>query len=112
MLKATDHNLKKLETIFKESNYRVRYGKGNFHAGYCILDDQRQIVVNKFYSIEIKMSILTDLLSEVNIDPEKLSYANVGRHALGVSDVGGSKSKQLEILIKQNYPHIKSVTRN
>lgn len=73
MLKATPHNLKKIETIFKESGYKIRYGKGNFHAGYCILDDQQQIVVNKFYSLEIKMSILSDLLNDenINIDREK-----------------------------------------
>ncbi len=77
MLKATQHNLKKLETIYKESGFRVRYGKGNFQAGYCILDDQNQIVVNKFYSIEIKMGILTDLLTKVRIDKENLSEASL-----------------------------------
>lgn len=43
------------------------------------------------------------------VDPELLEYANVGRHVLGVSDVGGSKAESLEKLLRHNYPHIKSI---
>ena len=73
MLKATPHNLKKMETIFKESKFKVRYGKGNFHAGYCILDDTRQVIINKFYPPEMKISILIDLVGQLHIEPNLLS---------------------------------------
>ena len=98
MLKATPHNLKKLETIYKESGYRVRYGKGNFQAGYCILDDQYQIVVNKFYSIEIKMGILTDLLTKVNLDVSNLSEGSlkaIAQQKVSLEEIGENRVKAL-----------------
>jgi len=98
MLKATLHNLKKLETIYKESGYRVRYGKGNFQAGYCILDDQYQIVVNKFYSIEIKMGILTDLLTKVNLDVSKLSDGSlkaIEQQKVSLEAIGENRAEAL-----------------
>jgi len=104
MLKATQHNLKKLETVFKESGYRVRYGKGNFQAGYCIIDEQNQIVINKFYSIEIKMGILTDLLSKVELDAERLSEASlkaVEQQKVSLEDLGKSVEQNVE-QVEQN----------
>ena len=36
-MKYTKHLLNKLEDIFSESDYVLRYEKGNFQSGYCIL---------------------------------------------------------------------------
>ena len=73
MLKANKTNLKKLENLYKEAGYRVRYGKGNFQAGYCINAQQKQIVVNKFYPLEVKFSLLTDIIQDISINLEELS---------------------------------------
>jgi len=43
------------------------------------------------------------------IDPELLDYPNVGRHALGVSEVGTWKSKSLAEKMRRNYPHMLSI---
>lgn len=40
------------------------------------------------------------------IDPEVLKAANVGRHPLGASEIGFSKSKALAARIQADYPHI------
>lgn len=40
------------------------------------------------------------------VDPERLSWANVGRHVLGVDSVHGSKSEKLAASIKTRFPHI------
>ena len=37
MIKYTKHNLNKLEDIFRELKITLRYEKGNFHSGYCIV---------------------------------------------------------------------------
>lgn len=73
MLKANKVNLKKLESLYKEAGYRVRYGKGNFQAGYCINSQQKQIIVNKFYPLESKFSLLVDIIKEIQIDMDELS---------------------------------------
>ncbi len=76
MLKSTKENLKKVEGLLKECGYRVRYGKGNFHAGNCLLDEQRMVVINKLYSIEAKMGILLQLIPNLNLKVENLSPKN------------------------------------
>lgn len=43
------------------------------------------------------------------IDPEVLSVPNVGRHPLGISDVGRSKVSALAARIRSSYPHIGQV---
>lgn len=73
MLKANKANLKKMETLFKDAGYRVRYGKGNFQAGYCINSQQKHIVVNKYYHLEAKFSLLIDILQDLEVDPNELT---------------------------------------
>ncbi len=43
------------------------------------------------------------------IDPEVLSVPNVGRHPLGIPDVGRSKASALAARIQLSYPHIGQV---
>ena len=73
MLKANKANLKKIENLFKEAGYRVRYGKGNFQAGYCINAHQKQVIVNKYYHLEAKFSLLIEILQGLEVNPENLS---------------------------------------
>jgi hypothetical protein len=65
--------LNKLEDIFTESEYFLRYEKGNFKSGYCILKDKKVIVVNKYFSLEGKVNCLIDILRQILIDENKLS---------------------------------------
>lgn len=43
------------------------------------------------------------------IDPDRLSWANIGRHELGAISVGLGKAEQLAIAIRQQLPHIESI---
>jgi flagellin-specific chaperone FliS len=75
-IKYTNHYLNKLEDIFAESDYMLRYEKGNFKSGYCLLKDTRIAIVNKFFPIEGKINSLIDIIKEIDIDPEDLSDKN------------------------------------
>ncbi|GAA5221419.1 hypothetical protein [Membranihabitans marinus] len=57
--------LKKMQAIFEELSYQVRYGKGQFKAGYCILKDKKVIVVNKYYDIDGKMETLLEIMENI-----------------------------------------------
>jgi len=46
----------------------IRYEKGHFNSGYCILKDKKVIVVNKFFNTEAKINCLIDILQEIEID--------------------------------------------
>jgi hypothetical protein len=72
-MRYTATTLKKIEEIFDELDYAVRYEKGSFQSGYCIVETRRVAVVNKFFDIEARINTLLDILSQMDIDPEKLS---------------------------------------
>lgn len=76
VVKYTKHFLNKLEDIFAESEYMLRYEKGNFKSGYCLLHDTRVAVVNKYYSLEGKINCLLDILRNVELDKSGLSEKN------------------------------------
>lgn len=73
MFKYTPNTLRKLEQLFDEARYMIRYEKGNFNSGYCILEDRRVVVINKFLSIEGRINALIEILPGINVNTEELS---------------------------------------
>ncbi len=71
MIKFTTSTLKKVEALYKEIGFKVRYGQGNFHAGHCILETQNIVVVNKMFDPEAKIHCLLDILTELEVDESK-----------------------------------------
>ena len=51
----------------------VRYERGNFKGGYCIVHAQKTIIINKFHPLEGKVSTLIDIVKDINIDEHLLS---------------------------------------
>lgn len=72
MLPFTQHSLDKLEALFKSMGYKVRYEKGNFKTGSCLLQSSKIIVVNRFSNIEVKINSLIELLRELDPDISQL----------------------------------------
>lgn len=73
MVKYTKHFLNKLEDLFSNTEYILRYEKGNFKSGYCILKDSKVAIVNKYYPLEGKINSLVDILKSIDIDPQRLN---------------------------------------
>jgi len=71
--KYTPNTLKKLEQLFEEARYRIRYEKGNFNSGYCILEDKRIAVINRFLNVEGRINALLEILPSVPVKEEELS---------------------------------------
>ncbi len=71
--KYTPNTLKKLEELFEEAKYTVRFEKGNFTSGYCILESKRVVVVNKFFNIEGRINALVEILHNITIIESELS---------------------------------------
>lgn len=72
-MKYTNHNLKKIQGLLEELGYVVRYEKGNFQSGYCLVENRKIAIVNKFYDTEGRINVLLDILSKVGTDVENLS---------------------------------------
>jgi hypothetical protein len=72
-MKYTQATLDKIEKILDEVEYIVRYERGNFQSGYCILEDRKVVVLNKFLPLEGRISTLIDIIPQLKIAPETLS---------------------------------------
>ncbi|MCC8425592.1 hypothetical protein [Mucilaginibacter sp. UR6-11] len=72
MLTLTTHTLEKMEMLLKTAGYKVRYEKGNFKTGACLLLNSKMIVVNRFSNLESKILALAELMRELEIDPNLL----------------------------------------
>ncbi len=68
MLKPTTGNLKKLEELFKLIGYKIIYEKGHFQSGYCIVNAQNMIVINKFYKTDARFICLLSILKAIEAD--------------------------------------------
>lgn len=75
-IKYTNHFLHKLEDLMSETDFIVRYEKGNFKSGYCILNKDKVAVINKFFALEGKISSLIDIIRSIEIDVNNLSEGN------------------------------------
>lgn len=75
-IKYTKNFLNKLEDVFSESDYILRYEKGNFKSGYCILKDSKIAMINKFYSQEGKINCLIEIIRSIQFNTENFSDKN------------------------------------
>ncbi len=67
--------IKELEDLAEKSSIALRYEKGDFDGGFCVLKDERIIVINKRLSVPKKASVLAQALAEVGIEEVYLKPA-------------------------------------
>lgn len=60
--------LKDLKALAGELGATVRFEKGDFKGGYCLLKDSKVIVINKIANLQRKVMILSAALKELGID--------------------------------------------
>ncbi len=72
-MKYTTTTLNKIEKIAAEAGYVIRYERGNFQSGYCILQAKRVIVLNKFFQTEGRINTLVDLMPQLDINFDALT---------------------------------------
>jgi len=73
MIKYNTAFQKKIEDILHEGGYIVRYEKGNFNSGFCVLEKKRVVVINKFHPLDAKINSLIEILGIVELDMSGLS---------------------------------------
>ncbi|HMK04401.1 MAG TPA: hypothetical protein VK489_09425 [Ferruginibacter sp.] len=73
-MKYTQHILDKIEKIVEETGYVIRYERGTFQSGYCILQDKKVVVLNKFFQTEGRINTLIDLMPQLDINFDALTH--------------------------------------
>ena len=71
-MKYTQSTLDKVEKILESSGYVLRYERGTFQSGYCILEERKVVVLNKFLPIEGRINTLIDLIPQLEVKPEDM----------------------------------------
>ena len=72
-MKYTQTTLDKIGTLIEEAGYIVRYERGSFQSGFCILEDKKVVVLNKFLQLEGRINTLIDLIPQLKITVEALT---------------------------------------
>jgi hypothetical protein len=72
-MKYTQTILDKIEKIAEEAGYVIRYERGNFQSGYCILQAKKVIVLNKFFQTEGRINTLIELMPQLDINFDALT---------------------------------------
>lgn len=57
-----------LRTVASQLGATVRFEKGDFKGGYCLLKDSKVIVINKNANLQRKAVILSTALKELGVD--------------------------------------------
>lgn len=72
-MKFNQTTLDKTEKIAQDSGYVIRYERGTFQSGYCILQEKKVVVLNKFLQTEGRINTLIDLLPQLEINFDALT---------------------------------------
>ena len=51
----------------------VRYERGNFKSGYCILKENRLVLINNFLPLDGRINTMMDLALNLELEETKLS---------------------------------------
>ncbi|HZH63322.1 MAG TPA: hypothetical protein VEY10_00430 [Flavisolibacter sp.] len=72
-MKYTQTTLDKIGKVIEETGYIVRYERGSFQSGFCILEDRKVVVLNKFLPLEGRINTLIDLIPQLKVEAEALT---------------------------------------
>ena len=73
-MKYNQNTLDKIERVAEESGYVIRYERGTFQSGYCILQAKKVVVINKFFQAEGRINTLIDLMPQLEINFDALTH--------------------------------------
>jgi hypothetical protein len=73
-MKYTQSVVDKLEDILGESGYVVRYERGTFQSGWCLLEARKVVVLNKFLNTEGRINTLMEIIPQLAIEFDKLTH--------------------------------------
>ncbi len=71
-MKYTQTTLDKIEKIIVESGYVIRYERGTFQSGFCILEEKKVVVLNRFLQLEGRINTLIDIIPQLKIEAAAL----------------------------------------
>lgn len=62
-----------MEQLLEEARMRIRYEKGAFSSGYCLLENRKIAVINKFLNLEGRINALVEIINQIPVNKDELS---------------------------------------
>ena len=101
-MKYTQSTLDKLEDILGDSGYITRYERGTFQSGWCVLEQKKVVVLNKFLDIEGKINIVMELIPRLNIEFDKLTHESQNLY----EEVMKKQAAAAALALKEQQPEL------
>ena len=76
-IKLTKQFQKKIESLLESQDYKIRFEKGNFRSGYCIIREKKVIIINKYFTTEGMIYALIEIIESIKISREKCNNENL-----------------------------------
>jgi hypothetical protein len=73
-MKYVQSTLDKIEKVVEEAGYVIRFERGTFQSGYCILQQRKVVVLNKFLQTEGRINTLIDLMPQLQVNIDLLTH--------------------------------------
>lgn len=73
-MKISPSSLSRLEAILNQAQYTPRYERGTFQSGWCLLEQKRIVVLNKFLDVEGRINVLLELIPKLEINYDLLTH--------------------------------------
>ncbi len=67
--------LEELEQLASQLGYKVRYEKGDFDGGWCIVKEEKLLLVNKKFDVRKRIAVLARCIGEMGVDNRYLKPA-------------------------------------
>ena len=76
MLKYNRNTLQRIERLLEDQEFIIRYEKGNFKSGYCLVENKKVIVINKYFDVQARITCFLDIVSQIDIRPGLFSESS------------------------------------
>lgn len=99
-VKITNAYLQKVERLMNEAEYKIRFERGTFQSGYCILEQKKVIVVNKFLDVEGRINALVELVPKIKLNYDMLTQESQKLYDKIIKEQNELLSAQLDLDLK------------
>jgi hypothetical protein len=76
MFKYNRNTLQRIEQLLVEQEFIIRYERGSFKSGYCLVENKKIVVINKYFDLESRINCLLEIISQIEIDPLLFSISS------------------------------------
>ena len=80
----------------ESQGFIVRYEKGSFKGGYCVVHHQKTVIINKFFPLEGIIQALTEVVKWIEITDKEAMPAELLRLAEKIKTENPSAEPEIE----------------